>query len=56
MFRFLCYLAILLAVVPLWGLAVTGTLRGAWRFSRDWAVVMGWTIVAGCVVFLMLPS
>jgi uncharacterized membrane protein len=54
--KFLGYLAVLLAIVPLAGMAVTGSWRQAWRYSRDWARVILWTIIAAAVLFLLVSQ
>jgi hypothetical protein len=52
--KFLGFLAVLLAVVPLAGLCATGSWRLAWRFTQDWARVIGWMILVAAVVFLLV--
>jgi hypothetical protein len=48
------YFAILIAVVPLAGLCLTGTWRGAWAMLKMWGSVMGLTIAAAAVVWLII--
>jgi hypothetical protein len=50
------YVCALLLIVPLAGLLVTGSWRGAWRYARDWSRVMALTVAIGLVVFFMLPT
>ena len=45
---------ILFAVVPLTGFAVTGNLRKAWEYTTDWLRVIGFMVLAGCVLSLVL--
>jgi hypothetical protein len=52
--KFMGYLAVLLAVVPLAGFAVTGSWRQALRYTAAWARVMLWTIVVAAVLFLVV--
>lgn len=54
--KFIGYLAVMLAVVPLAGFAVTGSWRQAWRYTMAWARVMLWTIAAGIVVTLVVTQ
>lgn len=42
----------MLAVVPLAGFLVSGSWRAAWRYTRDWLRVMGWTVAAAAIMFL----
>lgn len=52
--KFLGYLAVLLAVVPLAGLCATGSLRQAWAYTKMWLTVVGGMAAAGFVVFAVL--
>jgi hypothetical protein len=52
--KFVGFLAVLLAVVPLAGFAVTGSWRMALRYALDWLRVMAWTIIAAAVVLLVV--
>lgn len=54
--KFAGYLAVLLAVVPLAGLAVTGSWKQALRYTRAWGRVMLWTIVAAAVLYLVISQ
>jgi hypothetical protein len=51
--KFLGLLAVLLLVVPLAGLAVTGSWVLAWRYTKTWARVIAWTAAVGAVVSLI---
>ena len=52
--RFLGYMAVLLAVVPLAGFCVTGSWRHAWRYTRDWLRVMLGIVIAAAVLFMVV--
>ena len=44
----------MLAIVPLTGLAVTGNLRQAWEYTRDWLRVIGYTVLAAVLLGLVI--
>lgn len=51
--KLLLYLAIMLLVVPAWGLMVTGSWRAAWRYCKDWGRAVG-LMVAVAAVFILV--
>jgi hypothetical protein len=52
--KFLGYLAVLLSIVPIVGLCVTGSVRQAWRYTRDWSRVMLGTVLVAAIVFIVV--
>jgi hypothetical protein len=53
---FIGSVAFLLLQVLLWGLIATGSPRAAMRYFRDWSRVIGITLFAGAVGFLIVWS
>lgn len=51
---FVASVAFLLLQVLLWGLIATGSPRAAVRFLREWSRVIGLTLLAGGVLFLLI--
>lgn len=45
---------ILLSVVPITGLLVFGNRKQAWQYTRDWAIAIGWIILAAGIVALIV--
>lgn len=58
--KFLGYLSVMLATVPLFGLLVTGSPKQAWRYTKQWAVVVGIMVAAGLLIggiaLLVIPA
>lgn len=54
--KFIGYLAIMLAIVPLAGFLVTGSWRSAWRYAKDWGRVMLGTIAMAAVLYLVVAQ
>ncbi len=46
----------MLAVVPLAGFLVTGSARQAWRFTRQWMLVMAIIVAFGIVLAAIVFS
>lgn len=44
----------MLAIVPLVGLLVSGSRRGAWRYTKDWARSIGILVLLGCLLYLLI--
>jgi hypothetical protein len=49
-------IAAMVCIVPLVGLAVTGSWRQAWLYTLDWLRGMMWLALAGGLLCLALPS
>jgi hypothetical protein len=54
--QFLGYVAVMLAVVPLYGFLVSGSWRAAWRYTKDWGRVMGLIIAAAILLALIVGA
>lgn len=52
--EFCAYLLAMLSIVPLAGLFVSGSWRGAWEYSKAWGRSIGILIAAALVVLLMI--
>lgn len=53
MLKALPYLLLMIAVVPLAGFCVTGSLRHAWRYSKIWFSVVGGMVALAGSFFLL---
>lgn len=53
--KLLLYIAMLLLVVPAWGLMVTGSWHAAWRYCKDWGRAVG-LMVAVAAGFMLVGA
>ena len=52
--KFLGYVAVMLAVVPLVGLMVSGSRKAAWQYTKDWFRSIGLIALVALVIGLMI--
>jgi hypothetical protein len=52
--KFCGYAAVMLAIIPIAGFCVSGSLRGAWRYSKAWGQVMLIIFAVAGVFWLIL--
>jgi hypothetical protein len=51
--RALPYLLVMLAVVPVFGLMVSGSWRAAWRYTKDWLRSIAILLALGAIGILI---
>lgn len=52
--RLIVIYGIMLSVVPITGFLCFGNLKQAWQYTRDWAIAIGWIILAAGIVALIV--
>lgn len=52
--KFCGYAAVMLAIIPLAGLCVSGSWRGAWQYAKAWGRVMLITFAVAAVIWLVI--
>lgn len=55
MWKALPYLLAMAAVIPLAGLAVTGSWRAAWEYTKTWCMHVAALAVVGLLLALIMP-